>query len=75
MDGTEIIYRDCDGDDRKSRCIWNKAKSAIIEKIIKGNGKKEYTVTRHMDEKNDEMKLKVENENGVHCMRIFKREK
>mmetsp|Transcript_72467 Transcript_72467/g.65163 ORF Transcript_72467/g.65163 Transcript_72467/m.65163 type:complete len:146 (+) Transcript_72467:44-481(+) len=73
LDGTECKYKDNDKDDVVSIVTFSDDKKQIIEKMTKGAKAKKYTTYRYMD--NGEMKLKIENDKGKYCIRIFKKDK
>eukprot|EP00483_Globobulimina_turgida_P000770 UN00770 len=75
FDGTKYNYIDNDKDDVESTtCIEQIDEGvAIKEKMIKGKDKKEYTTYRYM--RGDEMCLKIQNSQGLYCIRLFKKDK
>mmetsp|Transcript_72466 Transcript_72466/g.65161 ORF Transcript_72466/g.65161 Transcript_72466/m.65161 type:complete len:146 (+) Transcript_72466:63-500(+) len=73
LDGTECKYTDNDKDEVASSTTLSDDKKQIIEKMNKGKDSKKYTTYRYMD--NGEMKLKIENDKGKYCIRIFKKDK
>ena len=71
LDGSEYKYKDMDGDDVVSTMKLSDDKQSFIETLIKGKDKKEYTLTRYME--NNEMRIKIANTKGKFCIRIFKK--
>ena len=70
LDGTQIEYKDMDGDDCTSKTTLSEDGQKQIEVLVKKGKTK--TCTRYME--NGEMKLKIENEQGKYCIRIFKKD-
>eukprot|EP01084_Bolivina_argentea_P056420 103272_1 len=72
LDGSDTSYIDMDKDDVVSQSVISECGAMIVERMVKGKEKKEYTTYRYME--NGEMRLKIQNKEGKFCIRIFKRD-
>eukprot|EP00483_Globobulimina_turgida_P000412 UN00412 len=73
FDGSSYKYVDNDKDEIESTVSIEQSDDGVVlkEAMLKGKDKKEYTTTRYM--KGDEMCLRIENKQGIYCIRFFKK--